>query len=182
MLLLCSKIFLKPHIPLKVRKIAFSFFLVRNIISHITMHIHSVLDIAFCWYFSFYLCFIHFTCIIQAYSMNLICIQYGKHTLLANLLCPNYWLQLIRSLTWSQQNTVAKLLEVIVISHRLTRAKDAFVKKIHLFFFFFLRQNKLSNTNCNRILCIWELVDYLCGDNEYHMHAPHFWKEARSWL
>lgn len=136
MLLLCSKIFLKPHIPLKVRKIAFSFFLVRNIISHITMHIHSVLDIAFCWYFSFYLCFIHFTCIIQAYSMNLICIQYGKHTLLANLLCPNYWLQLIRSLTWSQQNTVAKLLEVIVISHRLTRAKDAFVKKIHLFFFF----------------------------------------------
>lgn len=142
-MLLCSKIYLKPHIPLRVRKIAFSFSLVKNIISHITTHIHSLLDVAFCWYFSFYLHFINFTCIIQVHSMNLVCIQYGKHLLLANLLCPNYWLQLVRSLTWSQQNTVAKLLEVIVISHSLTRAEDALVKKrMHLFFFFFFLKGK----------------------------------------
>lgn len=38
------------------------------------------------------------------------------------------------------------------------------------FFFFSLREHKLSNTNSNKILCIWELVDDLCGDTEYNIH------------
>lgn len=114
------------------------------------------------------------------YYVNLVCIQYGKHILLATLPCPNYWLQLVIPLTWSQQNTLAKVLEVIVISHSLTRAKDAFVSKKKNFFS--LRENKLPNTNRNKILCIWELADYLCGDTEYNVHIAHFWKAAQSWL
>lgn len=59
--------------------------------------------------------------------MNLVCIQYGKCKPLANLLCPNYWLQLVITLTWSQQTTVTKVLEVTVIRHGLAAAEDAFV-------------------------------------------------------
>lgn len=73
-------------------------------------------------------------------------------------------------LTWSQQNTVAKVVEVIVISHILTRAKDAFVWN-NYYFIFSLRKHKLPNINCNKILCVWELVDYLCGDMEYNIHS-----------
>lgn len=45
---------------------------------------------------------------------------------------------------------------------------------MHLFetrLFFFLREHKLPNINCDKILCVWELVDYFCGDMKYNIHS-----------
>lgn len=95
-----------------------------------------MLDLLFCWHFSFFffLCFILFylvsilKCIMRIWFTHII--QYDRRTLLTNLLFSNYWPHLVISFTWSQQYTVAKVLEVIVISHSLTRVKDAFVSQI----------------------------------------------------
>lgn len=167
MLLLCSKVYLKPHIPLRVRTTAFSFLLAQNMISHITMHIQCWI-----WFSDSIFLFIYVSFFLSCnFSRCTTGIWFPHHTathqLFANLLYPNCsW---IIPLNWSQQNTVAKELEVIVISHILTRAKDAFVWNHYCFFS--LRVHKFPNTNCNKILCIWELVHYLCGDTEYNIHS-----------
>lgn len=93
MLLLCSKIYLKPHIPLRVGTRTFSFLLVQDIISHITMHIQYWIcfsvSISLFIYVSFFL-----SCNFSRYITGIWFAHSTATHNLPNLFCPNYGLQL----------------------------------------------------------------------------------------
>lgn len=94
-----------------------------------------MLNTVFWQHFSFYLCFFF-----SFFSPGVLQ-ESGLHTVHQHINCLLTCTILITDcswiipLTWSQQNTVAKELEVIAISHIPTRAKDAFVWNHYYFFF-----------------------------------------------